>query len=118
MAWPAIIIGIIVLFWLLHEKKQNELYPPEMREHHRQEAAQRALDKRLINQRIARVKRARKDPKYYEELKRFDPTFYVPTEEEWRESPAGKEEARRASQTAMYAVLTIFFLLTIFAASD
>ncbi len=55
---------------------------------------------------------------YYEEMLRFDPTFYVPTEEEWRESPAGKEEARRASQTAMYAVLTIFFLLTIFAASD
>ena len=107
-----------MIWWLLSEKRQNDLYPPEMREHHRQEAAQRALDRSLMTQRIARVKRARKDPKYYEEMLRFDPTFYVPTEEEWRESPAGKEEARRASQTAMYAVLTIFFLLLIFAPWD
>jgi len=110
MVWPAIIIGIIVI-WILWEGRQDDLYPPEMREHQRQEAAQRALEKRLINQRIARVKRARKDPKYYEEMLRFDPMFYVPTEEEWRESPAGKEEKKRNNKyTLFYLAILVFWL--------
>ena len=79
MVWPAIIVVILVIWWLV-EARQNALYPPEMREQMQAETVERQ-----------RVLKAMKDPKYYEKMKAYNPTFTIP-EGRYSDTPEGKLE--------------------------
>ena len=105
MVWPAIIIGIIVI-WILWEGRQDDLYPPEMRE-------QKALEESHRRQKIARMKKAMNDPKYYEEMKNFDPTFTVPSGS-WWDTPEGKEEkSRNVKYTLVFYAFVAFWIFVV-----
>ena len=109
MAWPAIIIGIIIIY-LWWDRKQDDLYPPGMREKMRLEAAEKRAEDRQKKQRIVRMKKAMNDPKYYEEMKHFDPNFTVPSGT-WNKTPEGKEEV---SKKLFWMMVSVFLFLIVY----
>ena len=104
MVWPAIIIGIFVI-WYLWDRRQDDLYPPGMRE-------EKALEKRQKKETIVRMKKAMNNPKYYEEMKHFDPTFTVPSGT-WKETPEGKEFTLKKFVWMVVLFFLFFFLVSI-----